>query len=141
MTEREIVERMLSLERRIKDLERRPGPGVWVDYSTTSTITGWSAYTNRYIYYMRTGNLIFVTFLIGGTSGSTEAKFTLPFTAATNPNYRFLIRAQDNGGAYVLGLAFLSAASNLVTTYKDLQGAVFTIGNTKYIAGQFCYAV
>lgn len=141
MTDPAVIAYLNALDARCTALERKPGAGVWVDYSATSTITGWSAYSTKHVYYMRTGNLVFVAFVLYGTSNSTEAKFTLPYTSATNPNFRFWIRAKDNGGAYVPSVGFLSAISSLVTTYADTNETVFTASGTKSVAGQFWYAV
>ena len=140
--EHELWAAIHDLRRRMDERERREygTTSAWTDYSATSTITGWSAYTTKFVYYLRIGKLVGVVFGLVGTSNSTEAKFTLPYAAAANPNVRFLIRARDNGGAYVLGTGLLTALSDLVTTYADITGAVFTNVGTKYIAGQFFYS-
>ena len=132
-----------DLQRRMDERERREygTTSAWVDYSATSTITGWSAYTTKHIYYLRIGKLVGVVFDIAGTSDSTEAKFTLPYTSAVNPNVKLLLRYQDAGGTQFVGIGYLSAASNLVTTYAGLNsGSVFTASGTKTIVGQFFYS-
>ena len=139
---RELWAEINSLKRRIDERERREYgmTSAWTDYSATSTITGWSAFTTQHIYYLRIGKLVGVVFNLVGTSDSTEAKFTLPYTSAANPNYRFVIRAIDNGGTAVAATGWLTAISNLVTTYADMANTVFTNSGTKYIQGQFFYS-
>jgi hypothetical protein len=138
---RELWQAIHDLKRRLDERERRERVGAWVDYSATSTITGWSAYTTQHIYYTRENSLVYVVFNLIGTSNSTEAKFTLPYTSAANPNIRFLFRAQDNGGAFAPAIGYLSPSSNLVTTGQNIAGSVWTNSGDKTIQGQFFYSV
>lgn len=54
-----------------------------VDYGSSSTVTGWSAFINKKIRYCQVGKMIFVYFDFSGTSNSTSVSFTLPFTQKT----------------------------------------------------------
>lgn len=137
----ELTERVLALEKKLKDMERRDQYGVWTDYSSTSTVTGWSAFTTKHVYYMRVGKLMKVAFNIIGTSDDTVATFTLPYTSAANPNIRFLIRITDNGGTPAEAIAYLAGGASTVTCYASMNAGAFTSSGDKYVQGQFFYAV
>lgn len=113
----------------------------WVDYSGSSTVTGWSSTTTKVVQYKKVGKFVFVSFQIAGTSNATAATFTLPFALASGPAIYFPQgRTQDNGGLVAAGTcrAGVSAGST-VDCYKDTALSAFTNVNTKEIIGQFFY--
>ena len=116
----------------------------WTDYSATSTVTGWSAFTTKKIYYTKIGKLVFASFEIIGTSNTTGASFTLPFTSA-NTTVGFTGsggQIVDNGGAFdtTASLVFLPANSAVVSIYRTLSGAnTFTASGTKQVKGTIVY--
>jgi hypothetical protein len=60
------------------------GASNWIDYSSLSTIVGWSSFTTTNIFYKYLSNdLIMVIFSISGTSNSTALTFTIPNTVLT----------------------------------------------------------
>jgi len=114
----------------------------WTDYSATSTVTGWSSFTIKKIYYKKLGNLVFVCFDIEGTSNSTSAYFTLPHTSV-NSSVNFggcLVTGVDNGsGLTVACRLILEGNSSTVYTYTNMNNGTWTNSGTKRIGGSFWY--
>jgi len=111
---------------------------TWTDYSGTSTIIGWSSFTFKNLSYKKVGKLMFVTFRLVGTSNSTSTSFTLPYSAA-NPLFTNLCRAQDNSGAYAVGIIGMVGGSSVATAYPTVAGGSWTVGNQKVIEGTLWY--
>ncbi len=111
----------------------------WTDYSGDSTVTGWSSTTIKDIHYKKIGNMVFVLFVIEGTSDQTYARFTVPYAKATDESCVNIIRAKDDGGAWVAGLQVLGNGAIIVNLYKDPNGGAFQSSNAKGVQGQFWY--
>lgn len=116
--------------------------GAWIDYSATSTVTGWAASPTVHIGYRLVGSTVFVIFEITGTSNATSVSFTLPFSVSLNGATDVsgaLGRTEDNTafGADVGVFALPTGAT--VNCYKDnTQGAWTNVG-TKLVRGSFNY--
>lgn len=111
---------------------------TWGDYSTSSTVVGWSSFTNKQIYYKKIGNIVFVVFNIQGTSNSTSTSFTVPYSSNLGTTINIPIRIRDNGGAGTTGeLSFYEGTK--VTLYRDLGESLWTNSGTKVTIGQFWY--
>jgi hypothetical protein len=115
-------------------------PTDWIDYSSTSTVVGWSVLTTKKIRYRVIGKQIFVVVQLVGTSNSTTTTFTLPFTRGSNIytlNYAWAI----NGGAFVNGaIELTSSSSTVVCSYTGGQTS-WTASGSKQIYGQFFYEI
>ncbi|RJR38676.1 MAG: hypothetical protein C4567_12405 [Deltaproteobacteria bacterium] len=112
---------------------------AWNSYGATSTVTGWSSFWYKDIYYKKVGSLVYVAFYIHGVSNSTAASFTLPF-ASNAPTYiHALIRAADNYNWQTAGLLSLAQGASTVNFYKDASETAWTASGNKTIAGQFFY--
>jgi hypothetical protein len=110
------------------------------DYSSVSTIVGFSAYTTKLIHYRRIGKMVLVRFTLAGTSNSTALSFTVPYTSdGDGMNTDTITRGADNSGAAGITLTRLPAGSNIVTCYKDVTGATWTASNNKSCNGWFIY--
>lgn len=105
-------------------------PTGWVDYSSTSTVVGWSSTTAKIIRYRIIGKQLFFQAYITGTSNSVNTTFTLP-NAAVNISTSCLIRATNNGTA-ISGL-FETGLTSTVTCYTTVAGAAWTASGTKTI--------
>lgn len=115
--------------------------GSWVDYSATSTITGWSSYVIKQIWYKKIlPKLYLVTFQIEGTSNSTSLNFTLPFTADAVGNQGCAVSAINNGGQVSNGYIVIAPASDTLNAYTTLNDAGWTGAGTKEIIGQIIIA-
>lgn len=111
-----------------------------VNYSNTSTVTGWSSTTTKNIYYKKTGKLINVWFAISGTSNSTSTTFTLPYSVSSGTGTFFLTRQMNNSGSYEVGTGFMSGSNMYArNTITAPTNASWTASGTKYIEGQFSY--
>lgn len=114
---------------------------TWQNYYSSSTVVGLSSPTATDIYYKRLGNLVFVSFNLGGpSSASTSFTFTVPYTSAAGVAHRFMIRCNDNSGTFQPGTGRLPASSNLVTLYSDYTNSLWTgSSGNRNAQGQFTY--
>ena len=116
---------------------------VWTDYSSTSTVTGWSSYTTKTIKYKRVGNLVFVQFYIDGTSSSTISSFTVPYSIASGFTdfYTGGGLARDNGVFLTspCGIRIANGVST-ISIYRDPSSQTAWVSSgTKTALGQFWY--
>ena len=112
----------------------------WVDYSGTSTVEGWSAFTTKEIQYRYLNiNTVLVNFVLIGTSNSVDTSFTLPSTCL---NY-VACSAGVTGDSGVLsinpGSIVCLEDTDTVVLSSDLTGSNWTASGVKTIAGQFIY--
>lgn len=112
----------------------------WVDYSGTSTIEGWSAFTTKEIQYRYLNiNTVLVNFVLIGTSNSVDTSFTLPSTCL---NYIACTAGVtgDNGVLSVNpGSIVCLEDTDTVVLSSDITGSNWAASGTKSIAGQFIY--
>lgn len=115
---------------------------AWIDYSATSTITGWASFTLKQLKYKIVGNMMFVNYALYGISNANTTSFTLPNNAIVqteNPN-----RSQNNGVWYH-GFGIILPASNLVTfNYWQLVTSytpTWTALGSKVVSGQICFEI
>jgi nitrogen fixation protein len=117
---------------------------AWVDYSATSTITGWSSFVNKVLRYKVVGKQVFVSYLISGTSNSTSTSFTLPFTSVSAQYNEAPNRSFNNGVAYH-GFGIIAASSATMSfsywTTATANTSTWTASGTKWISGQIFYEI
>lgn len=109
--------------------------GKWIDFSASATIIGWSSYTVKILQYCVVNEMLFVLFNIVGTSNSTSASFTLPFSIVVN-NASISFLAQNNSGTPVISRAVEN--SSTVLGFRATAGGSTTswaAGNTKAVQG------
>jgi len=107
----------------------------------TATALGVSGTVNGTVGYAKDGNRVTLDFpTISGTSDATTFSLTGGPNAIKPLANRFVIvRAQDNGGAYVPAVAQVGT-NGVVTIYANLSGGTFTASGTKSIgAGSVSY--
>lgn len=114
-------------------------PTDWVDYSSTSTILGWSSFTTKILRYRVIGKQVFVQFLFNGASNATTSTFTLP-SNSVNANYTFGYSI-NNGVVIGSGLVNTNISSNIVNCYSSATAGAWTASGTKVIAGEFFYEI
>lgn len=114
------------------------------DYSSSSTVTGWSSFTHKTILTSKIGTRVFVNFYLSGTSNSTTISFTLPYTSASTTDNT--VRqpwgaGEDNSTSLTSpGTIFLGANSSTVEAYKDMSyGSAWTNSGSKTVIGEFSY--
>jgi len=113
---------------------------TWVDYSTTSTIIGWTTFTQKTIRYLVVGKMLTVQYFISGTSNSTTTSFTIPQTSAniTGMIWSNNNQSQNNAISY-MGYANIPNSSSTISFGYYPTGAsitsTWTASGTKYIRG------
>jgi hypothetical protein len=75
---------------------------AWTDYSSTSTIVGFSSFYTKNIYYKKIGTTIFVWFFLHGIPSTTPNGLVLTFTLpiafnATMTNIKIALYGNDGG--------------------------------------------
>ena len=75
---------------------KKQDTAAWVDYSATSTITGWSSYTTKLIQYQVVGKTMKVMVKIEGTGTGTSVSFTLPNSATAWGTQYFILHTRNN---------------------------------------------
>jgi hypothetical protein len=139
----QLLEKIQSLQKRINQLERLEIVSTipWTNYTSSSTIVGWSSFIIEVIYYKKIGKLVFVQFTLSGTSNSATTTFTLPYNQQGGVRMRSPCLAQDNGGTHVWGVTDMVISSNLVTLYPTTALNAWTASGSKEGRGQFFYEV
>ena len=75
---------------------KKQDTAAWVDYSATSTITGWSSYTTKLIQYQVVGKVMRVMVQLEGTGTGTAVSFTLPNSATAWGTQYFILHTRNN---------------------------------------------
>lgn len=114
---------------------------TFTDYSETSTVTGWTSFTAKKIFYKKIGKLTYVSFEITGTSNATGASFTLPTNNNASIGMQVIMYARDNTGTSVAGTVFMDPSTATVVGAPTVGGSSsgWTNSGTKSIIGQFVY--
>lgn len=115
----------------------------FADFSSWSTVVGWSSISTKLMFIRRIGKRVFVDFTISGTSNSATTTFTVPYQGAATSYFINPIRVQDNSGtATVAGFCMLQPSTSTVYLYKDGSGSNnWTTSNTKTVWGQLNFEV
>jgi hypothetical protein len=109
----------------------------WIDYSATSTVIGWSSFTNKNIFYKIIDDCLFCYFLIEGTSNSTSTSFTLPFNSLQTNLFTSTLMYNNGNAVTTVSKTDTASGSNLIRLYPTVAGANWVASNTKIISGQF----
>ena len=109
------------------------------DYSSTSTVVGWSSFSTKRIDVKKVGKTVYVDFFIRGTSNSTFATFTVPYAVSERSDFA-VSQIEDNGGV-ISGhpFGYVEPTLDKVTIGIDLTINPWTSSGTKAISGQFFY--
>ena len=117
--------------------------GALLDYSAATTATGWSSITSKQVFVHRIGKVVFLTFMITGTSNAAGASFTVPYPVTAgysfNPNHP--ISVVNNGSTQTApGRIRLIAGATTLPCDKQLNSSDgFTTSGSKTIQGQVHY--
>lgn len=109
----------------------------WVDISNTSTIVGWSSFTDKILKYRRIGKTLYVKYGFTGTSNSTATSFTIPYTTVTASagNTHYVL----NNGTSSIGYPSINANSNVIEflRYTSITAVTnsWTASGTKQVYG------
>lgn len=119
------------------------GSSAWVDYSATTTVTGFSSTTTTRVWYQVNYKAVTVFFFIIGTSNATTFTFTLPNAHTSNYNGTYIGSFSRNNGITLTtppGI-FMSASSTTVDLYRDIAQTAWTNSGDKRCAGSFTYQI
>jgi len=115
----------------------------WVDISLTSTIVGFSSFTQRSIWYKIIDNYIFIDFYIEGTSNATTFSFTSifdnknGFSGFGRCGYNVNSGIISNQPARIL----ISNNLNVVNITQNFNGNAYSSSGTKACAGQISFKI
>ena len=113
---------------------------AWQDYSASSTIVGWGSLSTKQIYYKKVGKTVFIAFALAGTSNSTSATFTVPYTQNSSwANMAIPIIAVDNSLIVTTSANLQIVSSSTIQMYTFYPTGAWTASGTKTIFGQFWY--
>jgi hypothetical protein len=112
----------------------------WQNWYSSSTVVGWSSYTQQNIWYKKVGKLVFVKYYLSGTSNATGVTFTLPFACHTNIAAINYSRVQDNGTWASGHTAMASGSSQVVVRVgHGTSASTWTASGPKSCIGEFFY--
>lgn len=116
---------------------KKQDTAAWVDYSATSTITGWSSYTTKLIQYQVVGNIMRVMVQIEGTGTGTSVSFTLPKSATAWGTQYFILHTRNNT-TQSASVATVAANGSTVTVSNSASTtSSWTNGVGRDVQGQF----
>lgn len=118
-------------------IAKKQDTAVWVDYSATSTITGWSAYTTKLIQYRIVGKVMQVMVQFEGTGTGTTVSFTLPNSATAWGTQYFILHTRNNT-TQSASVATVAANGSTVTVSNSASTtSSWTNGVGRDVQGQF----
>ena len=116
---------------------KKQDTAAWVDYSATSTITGWSSYTTKLIQYRITGKTMQVMVQLEGTGTGTSVSFTLPNSATAWGKQYFILHTKNNT-TQSASVATVAANGSTVTVSNSASTtSSWTNGVGRDVQGQF----
>ena len=118
-------------------IAKKQDTAAWVDYSATSTITGWSAYTTKLIQYRIVGKVMQVMVQFEGTGTGTTVSFTLPNSASAWGTQYFILHTRNNT-TQSASVATVPANSSTVTVSNSASTTTsWTNAVGRDVQGQF----
>lgn len=114
---------------------------AWTDYSGTSTITGFSAYTSKQLQYVVMGKTMIVLFDIRSTAnnGSGNAtSFTLPYNSSSWAGDQVFLCRTQNSTTQATGMGIITSGTNTVNFYTSTNTGTlnsWTNAATRHIQG------
>lgn len=116
---------------------------VWVDYSISSTVVGWSSFTTKNIRYSVNGKTVTVNYYIDGTSDSSAITFTVPTAIGASgvTPLQGLTYAQNNGAPAIAQFS-LSGSTVTLSRFNAIGATTtWTASGSKRAAGSFTYEI
>lgn len=108
------------------------------DYTAGAGVVGWSTFTTKSVKYKKVGKIVFVWYVLEGTSNSTTTSFALPYVPSVE-SVHVAGRAQNNTTA-IAGPYGVASTAGTVSFFLNNAGA-WTASGTKKISGHFIYQV
>ena len=115
----------------------------FTDITSLCTFVGWSSTTEQKVYSYIVGNLVIIQYRIVGTSNSTSANVTLPYTNSNVLNSCNPITFTLNNGSLPsnFGTAIIQTNSSVLLFSRDNTGTPtnWTASGTKQVNGQIAF--
>lgn len=116
-----------------------PVEGAWTDYSSSSTVVGWSSLSTKEIFYKQTGKVVHVIYNLQGTSNANNVTFTLPLAAVATPTINAWATWASDNSTNTIGYGTLAGGASTVTINKDPAATAWNTSGSKYAIGEFFY--
>lgn len=110
-----------------------------VDYSSSTTIVGFSSAATELVQYKRVGKLCYVEFILNGTSDTTTFSFTLPHKNVGYVTYTPTMFYNASSQSSTPGVANMNNDSTTVNLYTDWNSGAWTDSGNKRAYGSFIY--
>jgi hypothetical protein len=102
-------------------LDSKLTDNAWVDYSGTSTFTGWASFTTKKLQYKLLGaNTMLIQFQVEGISNATSTSFTLPFPASSWGT-QYFTTLSTNSGTVGTSAAILNASTSIISCSVNIN--------------------
>lgn len=109
------------------------------DYSSISTIVGWSSFTTKVLTYIKIGKLVFVQYYLSGTSNNATTTVTLPYAVASGLDQFGVGYAVDNGGTPAAARFQITGSTLFLSPSISVTWTGWTNTGTKTARGHFFY--
>lgn len=115
---------------------------TWTDYSATSVIVGFSAFTIKQIWYKIVEDTMFVYFRFQGTSNSVDLTFTTPSNNAfTDAVFQTVGYTVNNTTNTAIGSMLLIASTNVVILKPGKYDTSWTSSGIKGACGMLTFKI
>jgi hypothetical protein len=117
---------------------------AWRDYSATVGITGFTSFSNKFVFYKRVGKKIFMELNVVGYGDAvpgSNIEITLPLPVINATGYRscFFVEVYDSGGLQTTpGTLIVNGGTASVRVSKTATSD-FTAGAVRGVVGSFYY--
>lgn len=113
----------------------------FTNYSSSSSIVGFSGTPSKTINIIKDGKRITVFFLISGTSNNSTFTFTVRDTVNEDLPLVYAPCCVEDDGTYLTTPGIAEGAGNVIQIYKDwtLGNSAFTASGQKYARGSISY--
>lgn len=110
--------------------------GAWIDYSSSSTLIGWSSTSQKEIKFTLIGKTVLISFNINGTSNSAATSFTVPFTSVA-PHKVTSCYATSNGVPITTGgVCWNNSGTGIIDIFSDWAlNSSFSLSGAKQVIG------
>ncbi len=109
----------------------------WTDHSEVASITGWSSFTVKTIFYKRSGRRVDSWWYLRGTSNSSNTSFGMPWTNLDILQNRVI--TVMNNGSEDWGYANMLVNGSAVNFFRTAAGLAWTASGEKFVIGHLAY--
>lgn len=107
----------------------------WIDYSSTTTVTGFSGTPTKNVRYKISDGIMHIDYYFTGTSNATSFSFTIPYASATGFTTYFVAQAANNGSYATEAFAEVPNGSTTIGLYVGNPLNNWTASGTKTARG------